>query len=57
MSTELSELKKEFEVVEFDKISKISLLSEEQKTELMAGVKYHPFPTCLLARISFKNIF
>jgi len=44
MSTELSELKKEFEIVEFDKISKISLLSEEQKTELMAGVKYHPIP-------------
>jgi hypothetical protein len=44
MDTQLTEMKKEFEVVEHDKISKISLLSEDQKSELMAGVKYHPIP-------------
>ena len=42
---ELAEVQKnEFEVAEYDKISKITLLSDEQKTELMAGVKYHPIP-------------
>jgi len=41
---QIAEKKDEFSVVEYEKVAKIAVLSEEQKQELMDGVKYHPIP-------------